>query len=240
MPFGGRVYSLGKLVLLGAALAGTFVLFAGISMRVALRTREVQVPQLAGRTLADAASTLAAVGLVINVDELRRADATVPAGRVVQQDPLAGEAARQQRTIRVWLSAGPRVTTVGDFVGESERTARLRLEQDGVMVSGVTELQSADYPTGVVVAQDPPASVNAPRVTLLVNRGAEAIGYVMPDLAGLDGRRTADSLRSLGFRVSLTASANTPGATTGAVVGQTPAAGFQVKPGDAIALEVSR
>jgi beta-lactam-binding protein with PASTA domain len=240
MPFGGRVYRLGKLLLLGAALGGTFVLFAGVAMRVALRSREVQVPQLAGRTLTEAASSLAAVGLVINVDELRRPDTTVPEGRVVQQEPRAGAAARRQRTIRVWLSAGPRVTTVGDFVGESERAARLRLEQDGVMVAGVTELQSPDYPTGVVVGQDPPASVNAPRVTLLVNRGADAIGYVMPDLVGLEARRSADALRGLGFRVSLTPSSATGGGPPGTVTGHTPAPGYQVKPGDAIALEVSR
>jgi beta-lactam-binding protein with PASTA domain len=240
MPFGGRVYRLGKLLLLVAALGGTFVLFAGVAMRVALRSREVQVPQLAGRTLTEAARTLAAVGLVINVDDLRRPDTTVPEGRVVQQEPRAGVAARQQRTIRVWLSAGPRITTVGDFVGESERAARLRLEQDGVMVAGVTELHSADYPIGIVVGQDPPASVNAPRVNLLVNRGAGSIGYVMPSLDGLDARRSADALRGLGFRVSLTPSLVAGVGPPGTVVRHTPAPGYQVAPGDAIALEVSR
>jgi len=239
MPFGGRVYSLGKLLLLCAALVGTFLLFAGVAMRVALRAREVQVPQLDGRTVADAARTLTAVGLSIKVDEVRRPDTKVPQGRVLQQEPPAGAAARRQRTIRVWLSAGPRATTVADLVGQSERTARLRLEQDGVTVS-VTELHAANYPTGVVVAQDPPASVDSPRVTLLVNRGSEAIGYVMPDLLGLEGRRTADALRGLGFRVSLALSQAPTSGSTGTVVKQIPAAGFQVSPGDAISLEVSR
>lgn len=239
MPLGGRVYSLGKLLLLGAALVGTFFLFAGVAVRVALRTREVQVPQLAGRTVADAARALTDVGLAIKVDEIRRSDAKLPQGRIVQQDPPAGVAARRQRTIRVWVSAGPRVTTVADLIGQSERTARFRLEQDGVTVASVTELHSPDYPAGVVVAQDPPASVNSPRVTLLVNRGAEAIGYVMPDLAGLEGRRTADALRARGFRVGVAVSASA-GGTTGAIVKQNPAAGLRLGSGDAISLEVGR
>ncbi|MEQ1759835.1 MAG: PASTA domain-containing protein [Vicinamibacterales bacterium] len=239
MPFGGRVYSLGKLLVLCAALGATFLLFAGVATRVALRTREVQVPQLAGRSVADAARTLSEVGLTIRVDDLRRPDAKVPQGRVVQQEPAAGVAARRQRSIRVWLSAGPRVTTVADLIGQSERTARMRLEQDGITVSAVTELRSSDYPTGVVVAQDPPATVNASRVTLLVNRGAEGIGYVMPDLVGLESRRTADALRSLGFRVSL-ATRGAQGVPTGTIISQTPAAGFQVGQGEAISLEVSR
>ena len=41
-----RVWSAGKLLLLGGALAATYVLFAAASMRLALRAREVQVPEL--------------------------------------------------------------------------------------------------------------------------------------------------------------------------------------------------
>lgn len=240
MPFGRRVYSFGKLLVLTAALVATFFLFAGVAMRVALRTREVQVPQLAGRTVADAARALAEVGLAIRVDEVRRQDARVMAGRVVQQDPVPGVAARRQRTVRVWLSAGARITTVAALVGQSERGARLRLEQDGVALAAVAELHSSDYPSGVVVAQDPPASVNAPRVTLLVNRGPETIGYVMPDLTGLDGRRTADALRGMGFRVSLVPAETAAAVPSGTIVRQTPVAGFQVREADAVSLEVTR
>ena len=240
MAFGGRVYNIGKLLVLCAALVATFFLFAGVAMRVALRSREVQVPQLAGQTVADAVRALGEVGLTIKVDEVRRQDAKVVQGRVVQQEPPAGAAARRQRTVRVWLSGGPRTTTVAALVGQSERAARLRLEQDGVAVASVAELHSTDYPTGVVVAQDPPPSVNASRVTLLVNRGAETIGYVMPDLSGLESRRTADALRGLGFRVSLTLSDLPAAVPAGTIVKQMPAAGFQVSAGDAISLEVSR
>ena len=238
MPFGGRVYNLGKLLLLTAALVSTFFLFAGVAMRVALRTREVQVPDLAGRTIAEAARALSDVGLTIKVDEVRRPDTRVAQGRVVQQEPPPGVAARRQRTIRVWLSAGPRVTRVASLTGQSERTARLRLEQDGVTIGSVAELHSPDYPAGVVVAQDPPAAVSASRVTLLVNRGVEATGYVMPDLVGVEGRRASDALRSLGFRVSVTV-APSPG-PAGAVLKQTPSTGSRISPGDAISLEVSR
>ena len=46
-----RVWSAGKLLLLGGALLLTYVLFAAASMRLALKTREVAVPSLAGRTV---------------------------------------------------------------------------------------------------------------------------------------------------------------------------------------------
>jgi hypothetical protein len=46
-----RVYSAGKLLVLAGALILTYLLFAAVGMRVALRTREVQVPPLTGKTV---------------------------------------------------------------------------------------------------------------------------------------------------------------------------------------------
>src|SRR5437868_10746173 len=49
-----RVWTAGKLVLLVTGLVGTYVLFAFASMRIALRTREVQVPDFTSRTANEA------------------------------------------------------------------------------------------------------------------------------------------------------------------------------------------
>jgi beta-lactam-binding protein with PASTA domain len=77
-------------------------------------------------------------------------------------------------------------------------------------------------------------------VALLVNRGERAATYVMPDLIGVDGDRAAEFLRRRGFRVAVTGTQPYPGVPSGVVLRQTPAGGFQIAPGDAIALEVSR
>ena len=45
-----RVWSAGKLVLLGGGLVVTYLIFAAASMRIALRSREVQVPDFTNRT----------------------------------------------------------------------------------------------------------------------------------------------------------------------------------------------
>jgi hypothetical protein len=52
MPLTTRVWSAGKLLLLGGALLGTYVIFAMATMRIALRSREVQVPNLVNRSTA--------------------------------------------------------------------------------------------------------------------------------------------------------------------------------------------
>ncbi|MGH9346002.1 MAG: PASTA domain-containing protein [Vicinamibacterales bacterium] len=240
MRFGTRVWSAGKLLVLVGALAVTFSLFAALAMRVALRTREVQVPDLVGRGVHEASQALGGLGLTLRVDENRRPDTRVPAGRIMQQDPPAGVQARRQRSIRVWLSAGSRAATVPALVGQTERTARIRLEQDGLAVGALSEFRSPEYPADAIVAQNPPPSSRADAVSLLVNRGDEATSYVMPDLIGVNGDRAAEVLRARGFRVSIVGEQPYAGVPPGVVVRQQPPGGFQLGPSDAISLEVSR
>ena len=62
----------------------------------------------------------------------------------------------------------------------------------------------------------------------------------MPDLIGTLGIRSADVLRSLGFRVAVAAEVPYPGLPPGIVVRQTPQPGFQIAANETITLEVSR
>jgi beta-lactam-binding protein with PASTA domain len=235
-----RMYGAGKIVLLGSALVATYVLFAAASMRIALRTREVQVPDLTNRSANEATAIAADLGLTLKIDETHRPDPKIGAGRVLAQDPPRGAVARRQRTVKVWLSAGQRASTVPALVGETERTAQMRLTQDGLTLATVSEIRSAGFPQDVVIAQTPPAKSASGRVSLLVNRGESGIGYVMPDLIGVNGDRAAEILRNRGFRVAVVGSTPYPGVAAGIVIRQSPQGGFQIAPGEPISLEVSR
>ena len=235
-----RVWSAGKLLLLAGALTATYLIFAMAGMRIALRSREVQVPSLVNHTANEATALAGSLGLSVRVDDTRRPDPRIAAGRVLAQDPAAGSTARQQRTIRIWLSAGQRTATVPPLVGETERTAQLRLVQDGLTLTGVSEIRSQTFAPDVIVAQTPPAKATGGRVALLVNHGERGASYVMPDLIGANGDRAAEILREHGFRVALVGSTPYPGVAAGIVIRQSPQGGFQVGPGEPIALEVSR
>jgi len=239
-PLATRVWTAGKVVLLVCALAATYVVFALIGMRAALRTREVQVPNLVGVRVPEATQRLADVGLTLRLDPNPRPDEKAAPGTILQQDPVAGAQARRQRSIRAWVSAGPRATTVPALVGQSERTARMRLGEDGLEIAGLSEFRSPDYPADAIVAQHPAPDARAPDVSLLLNRGEEAATYVMPDLIGTEGERAAEALRGRGFRVTIVGSQPYPGVPAGTVVRQQPAGGFRVGPADSISLEVSR
>jgi beta-lactam-binding protein with PASTA domain len=241
MALRSRVKRAGKIVVLISALFGTYSIAAATSMRLALRSREVTVPDLTNRTTSEASGAVADLGLALKVDDLRRPDPKIGAGRVITQEPSAGSVARRRRTVRVWVSAGQRATLMPELTGETERTAQLRLAQDGLTLATVSEIHSDAYPVDVIVAQHPPPKVAGTAVTLLINRGgARGATYVMPDLIGVNGERAAEILRPRGFRVAVVGSSPYPGVAAGVVLHQNPSAGFQIRPGEAISLEVSR
>jgi len=234
------MWGVGRVLLVGAALVATYLIFAVGAARVALRAREVTIPDLKGLVLATAQIRLAELDLLLVVDEARRLDAKIAANHIVAQDVPPRTTTRRGRRVRVWVSAGASATTVPRVTGESERTARLRLQQDGLDVAVLSEIRSNEQAAGLVVAQDPAPGARSSRVSLLINRGDRAATYLMPDLIGSDGARAAEVLRAAGFRVAVVGQHPYPGVPAGFVLQQSPQAGFQIAPGEPISLEVSR
>jgi beta-lactam-binding protein with PASTA domain len=220
-------------------LAITFATFFLASMRVATRAREVQVPDLRGRSVADANRALSDAGLVLRI-EARRSDAKVPVDHVLAQEPEPGTVLRPQRAVRVRVSDGQRDPVIPQVVGQAERTAEITLAQENVEIAGRAEIRTTSYPAGTIVSQDPPAKDRAPAVTLLINRGERGQSYVMPDLIGTLGSRAVEILRRRPFRVNIGAEVPYPGLPPGIVVRQVPLPGYQIGYGDPITLEVSR
>ena len=129
-----RVWSAGKLLLLGGALL--------LHLRALCRRRDAfgaedarsqRAGSLAGKTVNEARRSSRRLGLNLKVEEGRRIDPKVPAGQVLAQEPPARrpDAARAQRQ-----GLGQRRTarrrSCRRSSARSERTAQLRLQQDGL------------------------------------------------------------------------------------------------------------
>jgi len=240
MALSTRVWSAGKLLLLVVALLTTYVLSAVVAARLTLNAREVRVPALVGATVNTASDSLGDLGLALKVEEARRVDPKVEAGNITAQDPVPGSSARRGRSVRVWLSSGQRAEAIPPLVGASARAALLRLERDGLALASLSEIRSNDYPPDTVIAQTPPGNTKGDAVALLVNRGDRAAACLMPDLIGLPEAGASDLLRSAGFRVAVVARSPYPGVPPGVVLRQSPQPGFEIAPGAAVSLEVSR
>ncbi len=227
--------------LLGAALLATLVLSAVVTMRVVLSSRDVAVPSLAGRALADAGVLAAQRGLALRI-EGRRHDGSVPAEHVVAQEPPPGGTLKAHRAVRVWVSLGPRRVTVPPVEGDSARTARIALEQAGASVARMVEVEDAS-PEGTVLVQRPPpgeADLSEGGASLLVSGGPGGASYVMPDLIGREVGLAVAALHSAGLKVGDVRYRTYPGVEPGVVLRQSPPAGYPVSPRAALTLDVSK
>ena len=231
---------LGAVGLSIAAAGVIFGLFAVVGLQVGLRFRQVDVPDLAGHTVAEATAMLGDANLALRVEPLSRIHATIPARHVATQDPAAGLTTRSRRNVKVWLSSGRSAGAVPTLIGQSERGARARLQEDALGLSRISEIRSGAYPSDAVVAQEPPPLGSATSVSVLINRGERGATYVMPDLIGVHGGSATEVLRAGGFRVTVLGDHPYPGVPPGIVLRQFPRAGFQIAHGEAISLEVSR
>jgi serine/threonine-protein kinase len=235
-----RVWTAGRLLLLAGGLGVTFGVFFLTAFAVATRAREVRVPDVRGKSVADASAALASVGLAVSVDPTRRSDAKVPADHILTQDPDPGNTLRRQRPVRLRVSDGQRDPIVPSVVGQPDAAATSILMQAGITIAARIDVHTADTVVGSVVAQDPMAKARASTVTLLINRGGPDQSFVMPDLIGTIADRATAVLRSRNLRVADPTPVSYPGLPPGVVVRQTPQAGYRTAPDELIVLEVSR
>ena len=231
-----------KYGLLAVALAVTAGLSALTTMRVVLKSQEVSVPSLLGRKVPDAGSVAAKHKLLLRV-EGKRNDPRMAADRIVEQDPPAGSVLKTQRSVRVWVSLGPRRMSIPSVEGESLRSGRITLEQAGVSVGRVLEVTNAAE-EGTILLQRPPAG-ETDRLTeegaaLLVSLGPGRRDYVMPDLIGRRATEVITRLREAGLSVTDVNYRSYPGVEPGIVLRQSPASGYRVTPRGAVSIEVSR
>ena len=120
-------------ILMGAILAVAGVVSALTAMRFAIHGREVEVPQLAGKTKDEVEGILKGRGLKLKVSS-SRFSSEVPEGKVLEQNPPSGTRLRLDRTVKVLLSLGEQRFAVPNLVGTSLRSAQLTLAQRRLMM----------------------------------------------------------------------------------------------------------
>lgn len=208
-----------KFVLLGTTMFLVALLAGSASLRLAIHGREVSVPNLEGKSDADAARVAKDLGLNLSVEN-RFYSAAVAPNHVLSQSPVAGARVRRGWQVRVTESLGGQRVEVPDVVGVGERPASLVLRRQQLEVGSEVHLP-APGAGGIVLAQSPPPNstgLNGPRVALLVSDGEDAgavsAAYVMPQIVGMTLGAAGARLGSVGLRIVSAATATPVPATT--------------------------
>lgn len=231
-----------RLILRGLVLLVVAMISMLTAMRFAIHGREVAIPNLAGRTMADARKTTDENGLGLTL-ERRYYSPDVAEGKILSQVPPAGTRVRRGWQVRVAESMGTQRLQIPSVVGQSQRAAEINIRRRGLEMGTVAQMALPDAPADRVVSQSPPpnaSGVSAPRISLLVTNAAQPRAFVMPDLVGQPLGSVQIALRDAGLRLGEARIADGLGAISPAsiVVSQSPGAGEKILLGGAVNFQV--
>src|SRR5271170_6751447 len=191
-------HALQALILLVVALVSAL-----LAMRSAIHGREVAVPDLLGKTPAEARRVAEASGFQLEV-ERQYYSATVPEGRILSQLPPAGTKIRPGWQIRVAASLGPQRVEIPNVLGESERAAEINIRRRGLDVGAVAQIGMRGPPAEQVLGQSPPpnaSGIAAPKISLLETESAPLQAFLMPNFTGQALGGVTLVLQDAGFRL---------------------------------------
>jgi beta-lactam-binding protein with PASTA domain len=180
-----------------------------IAMSLAIHGREVQVPDVRGKTPTEARQLTDGSGLNSQV-ERQYYSPTVPAGRVLSQMPAPGTTVRRGWDVRLALSLGPQRIAIPEVVGQSQRAATITLEQRAIDLGSSASAEIPGMAAGQVIGQDPPPNAtdaSAPRISLLVAEDSPE-AYVMPSFIGQPLGSVTNVLKDSGFMIGRVAVAS--------------------------------
>lgn len=142
-----------------------------VQLKVSGGLGQATVPDVVGRQQAAAESLLENAGFV--PEALPQNDPSVPAGRVIAQNPPGGAQAEKGSVVTIAVSIGPAPIEVPDVEGKSASEASNELGRLGFKVTERREA-NPDVPAGTVLYTDPsPGTPLAPgsTVVLVVSSG---------------------------------------------------------------------
>ena len=229
-----------KLLVLSVALCCGLI-SAALTLRIVRNSQTTAVPNLSGRTLAAATNDAAQRRLRVKVSG-RKNHPKIGVGRVIEQDPLPGTAIKENRSLRLILSLGPKKTTVPDVQGQALRSARLRLDGMGVPIRRVIEAPSSVAEDTVLVQIPEAGTVEnlGEGVLLIIAKNGSLRDFVMPDLIGKSIGDISRAFESRGFVPPQIRYKSYPGLLRGTILSQSPLAGYRLNPRTAVIFEVSQ
>jgi eukaryotic-like serine/threonine-protein kinase len=222
-----RLEWVSRMALLVFILAAAAFLSAITAMRIAIHGREVNMPNLVGKNVAEANGLLRSRGLVLRVADHIYSE--LPINIVVRQSPPPGMLMKVSQQGHVVLSLGQRQLQIPLLEGNSLRASRIELLRAGLQVGEVSGISTPDEPTDTVILQTPRPGGGAatPRVDVLVSQGQRDSAYVMPHLVGLNEVDAQHRMDVAGLRRKVNY-VTAPQWPHGAVIDQTPLAGQRI------------
>ncbi len=173
-------------------------------LRIAVRGKEVEVPNVIGKSFVEACEILQKRGLHTPLIEGRKYSVNLPKDHVVEQKPVPKQKVKVGRGMKVFLSLGTEAGTVPRVIGQTVSEARSLFESEGLETGSIVRVHSDNFPqAGIIIAHTPPPNITIQRgskIDLLVSLGTYSVQLAMPDLGGMKLQNALELLEFSGLR----------------------------------------
>lgn len=220
------------LIVVGGLLAALVI--AAIVF-IVVKPKEKPVPAVVGQELSDAQVILDDDGFDAKVKRVTNVAAD---GKVLAQDPQAGQKADDGSDVTLTVSSGPGEGTVPDVSDLTEPKARSALENASFKVTTKQEF-STTIASGNAIRTNPAAGRQAEKnstISLVVSKGPQQAG--VPDVVGDTESAAKNAIQNAGLLTEVTQQRSNQ--SPGNVLSQAPASGTVVTLGTTVKIIVDK
>jgi beta-lactam-binding protein with PASTA domain len=213
----------------------------GATIRLTFSTgpEMVAVPDVVGKTQAEANTLLTQAGFVVNAVPVENDD--VEEGRVVTQNPAANAQAGKGSQVTIEVSSGSTARPVPNVANQDEATARGNLQRAGFTNVQTRPEASDSVEPGIVIRTEPAANSEAKpsdTITLVVSSGGQQI--TVPRVEGLNEQNARSAIEGVGLKVQVQEQQVTNANQDGIVLTQSPSPQSPAEAGDTVTIYVGR
>jgi serine/threonine-protein kinase len=141
-----------------------------VTINVSKGLQPLTVPSVIGQLYDSAAGALQGQGFAVARKDV---DSSQPKNVVIDQKPAGGTGLARGGTVTLYVSKGPKESTIPDVTSQDEASATQTLEQSGFVVDVLDQDTTDPAQDGIVLSQDPPGGKKAKpgsTVTIVVGR----------------------------------------------------------------------
>lgn len=202
-------------------------------------SHSLRVPELSGKSVAEAIVQLRAVG-IDNVAIEQRTSAGTEAGLVNGTVPLAKSVLRPGDRVTLVVSTGPPTVGVPNVLGQDPKVAVAFLSARGFSVRVGNAQHSPKIKPGLVANTNPkPGAPVAEKGTIVVFPSSGPLLIPVPNLVSMKEDDARKLLARLGFKLAINSVMSSIDIPPHVIIDQDPAGGQNVEPGATIVVDTS-
>ena len=186
-------------------LASFILVLASLFWIVSKTPATVEIPKVAGQTVAEAKENLKKANFEIGEEKTEASD-TVEVGRVIRTDPDAGSSRKEGTKVNLIISSGQQSFKIGNYIGRNSTNviAELIAKKVPENLIKVVEEESSETEAGFVMKQSLSEGTTydlskATPIVLTVAKKKKVTTITMPDYIGSKLEFAKNNLKSIGI-----------------------------------------